>query len=140
MNAQTAKVLVVEDNTTNQTVIQAMLTRFAMSGKLNRGNLSMEIVEDGQQAVDFVCRDGEPDLVLMDIQMPVMDGLEAAQRIRQWEAAHGKSRVPIIALTANASDEDRNNCFAAGMDDFIAKPVHMDQLELVLMQWLNRFQ
>jgi PAS domain S-box-containing protein len=134
---RTLKILVVEDNAPNQMVIRALLGKFAKAGMLPRSTIAWDIVDDGQAAVDYVAAGGAPDLVLMDIQMPVMDGLDATQNIRAWEAAQGQRRVPIIALTANAYDEDRKNCFAAGMDGFLAKPIHVDQLYEVLLQWLQ---
>jgi CheY-like chemotaxis protein len=131
------KILVVEDNAPNQMVIRAFLGKFAKAAMLPHSTIVWDIVEDGQAAVDYVAAGGVPDLVLMDIQMPVMDGLDATRSIRAWEAAQGQRRVPIIALTANAYDEDRKNCFAAGMDGFLAKPIHVDQLYQVLVQWLG---
>ena len=79
-----------------------------------------------------------PDLVLMDIQMPVMDGFDATRLIRQREATEGHSRLPIIALTADAFEDDRQHCLDAGMDDFLAKPVELKALCSVLMQRLQQ--
>jgi CheY-like chemotaxis protein len=75
------------------------------------------------------------DLVLMDVQMPIMDGLAATKAIR---AMHTDHRVPILAMTANAFDDDRRECFAAGMDDFVAKPVVPEALYAALLDWLSR--
>ena len=121
------RILVVEDNPTNLSVITALL------GKLN---YQVEIAENGQQAVDALAlRGSRPDLVLMDVQMPVLDGYQAAGQIRQWEQAGNHPRLPIIALTASAFEEDRQRCLAAGMDDFLAKPVELSQLRAALSKW-----
>jgi len=123
-------ILVAEDNSVNRLVIQAML------GVLERCDLVLQFAEDGQQAVDFIVQGGRPDLVLMDVQMPVLDGLGASILIREWETGQGLPRLPIIALTANAYDEDRKNCLAAGMDDFLTKPLDILQLEALLLRYL----
>ncbi len=123
-------VLIAEDNPVNRMVIMAMLDELGASG------LSVTVVEDGQQALDFITQGGLPDLVLMDVQMPVMDGLEATEKIRLWQADHGKQRLPIVALTANAYEEDRQKCLAVGMDDFLAKPLDMKKLHATLVHWL----
>lgn len=77
-----------------------------------------------------------PDLVLMDLQMPVLDGYGATRYIRQWEADTGQPRVPIIALTADAFEEDRRRCLAVGMDDFLTKPIALEALKAAMTQWL----
>ena len=120
-------VLVVEDNAVNRIFIKALL------GKLG---LKFTLAHDGQHAVDAITRGERPDVVLMDIQMPVMDGYAATERIRQWEAAGGHPRLPIIALTADAFEDDQQRCRAAGMDDFLAKPVAVDALRSALGKWL----
>jgi DNA-binding response OmpR family regulator len=76
-------------------------------------------------------------MVLMDLQMPEMDGLTATRQIRQWETGRAQPRVPIIALTADAFENDRQNCLAAGMDDFLSKPVAQDALVKALRPWLT---
>ena len=122
------RVLVVEDNVTNGKVIEALLGKFGVS--VLRAN-------DGQQAVASVTR-GEPtDLILMDIHMPVMDGYTATQHIRQWETDHGQARRPIVALTADAFEEDHQHCLAVGMDDFLTKPIAVEALESALGRWLR---
>lgn len=122
-------VLVAEDNQTNRYVIVRMLEKFG---------LTVSFAENGQQAVEMVFAGERPDLVLMDIQMPVMDGFDATRVIRQREAAEGRSRLPIIALTADAFEDDRQHCLDAGMDDFLAKPVVLKALRNVLTQRLLR--
>ena len=106
-----ARILVVEDNLTNQRVIRLLLEKM--------GN-TVVVAGDGAQAVEL-CRHEPFDLILMDMQMPVMDGLEATRRLRQL--AHPNARVPIVALTANALDEDRQRCLEAGMSGFLTKPI-----------------
>ena len=76
----------------------------------------------------------------MDMQMPVLDGLAATERIRAWEKEHQLPRVPIVALTANAYAEDRARCLSAGMDDFLAKPVNLVQLRAVVAQIIGSQQ
>ena len=119
------RVLLVEDNLINQRVAGAMLDRLG---------ISVAVAGDGERAVDIFGQGGI-DMVLMDLQMPVMDGYEATRRLRELESKRAWPRTPIIALTANTRDEDRNACFAAGMDDFIAKPISKAELCLTLQRW-----
>jgi PAS domain S-box-containing protein len=107
------RVLVAEDNRTNREVIRRML-----SG----AGCAVEIAGDGRAAVEM-WRRLAPDLVLMDVSMPEMDGLEATRRIRAAERAEDRARTPVVALTANAMAGDRERCLAAGMDGYLAKPV-----------------
>ena len=127
----TGKVLIAEDNAVNRMVIMAMLDDLGCSG------LTVTVVEDGQQALDFVTQGGAPDLVLMDVQMPVMGGLESTEKIRLWEADQGLPRVRIVALTANAFEEDRKQCLDSGMDDFLTKPLNLANLQATLVRWLG---
>lgn len=119
-------VLVVEDNANNRTVIESML---------RKQGLCFESVENGEQALGRIMDGIQPDLVLMDCHMPVMDGYQTTECIRAWEADNGGGRVPIVALTASAFDEDRQRSLAAGMDDFLAKPLDIDELRTVLAKW-----
>jgi len=121
-------ILVVEDVMANRKVISAMLK------KLGR---SCFCVENGQEALNEIESGRAPECILMDCQMPVMDGFEATRRIREWEMGMQNSRIPIIALTASAFDEDRQKCLNAGMDDFITKPVNIAELSAALDRWLN---
>lgn len=123
------RVLVVEDHPGNRSLMVALLTRLG---------LTVALAEDGQQAVDAIMRGDAVDLVLMDLQMPVMDGYAASERIRQWEAAEGgdRRRLPIVALSADAFEEDRRRCISAGMDDFLAKPIVVATLKSMLSRWL----
>jgi len=119
-------ILVVEDNTINRKVI---------NGLLKKNGVHVENVENGLEAVNFITGGATPTLVLMDCQMPVMDGFRATEEIRDWELKHGKARLPIIALTAGAFAEDRDKCIAAGMDDFLVKPLRALDLEAMLRKW-----
>jgi len=115
-----SRVLLAEDNDVNALLIEAILTR--------HGCVVTRVCH-GADAVRLAMSDGErPDVVLMDSQMPVMDGLEAARRIRVLELAQGLPRVAIVALTANTADDDRQQCRQAGMDDFVGKPFTEAQL------------
>lgn len=113
---QALRLLVAEDNDVNQILINALLTRMGHR---------VHLVANGRLAVDAVRR-GDYDLVLMDLQMPEMDGMEATQAIRALGG--GFAELPVIAMTANAFDEDRQACLAAGMDDYVAKPIDVAQL------------
>ena len=124
--AQGRRVLLVEDNPLNQEINAQLL------GLLG---LEVEMADDGQQAVACLQASSAFDVVLMDVQMPRMDGLEATRRIRQLPAHR---HTPIIALTANAFAEDRQHCLEAGMDDFLAKPVDPDALAQALQRQLTR--
>jgi signal transduction histidine kinase/CheY-like chemotaxis protein len=123
------RILVVEDNPINRKVIEAMLRRM---------NFQVECVVNGLEAVDAITRGTRPDLMLTDIQMPVMDGLTATERIRRWESEMGQPRLPIVALTAGAFEEDRQRCLAVGMDDFLAKPIKISELTLVIGKWIDK--
>ena len=119
----TLKILLAEDN-----AINALLTRTL----LEADGYHVEVVEDGSLAVDAV-RVNKYDMILMDMRMPNMDGLEATRKIRSL-SNEGKS-IPIIALTANAFDDDRNACFDAGMNDFMTKPVSAEELQQMVQTW-----
>jgi CheY-like chemotaxis protein/HPt (histidine-containing phosphotransfer) domain-containing protein len=123
----TGRILVVEDNPTNQKVIGAMLDTL---------NLQCTIAGDGQQAIEAIAAGGIFDLILMDVQMPVLDGYGATAQLRKREADRGEPRRIIVALTADAFAEDREHCLRAGMDDFLAKPIDVQQLTAVLQRWL----
>ncbi len=120
-----ACVLLAEDNRINQMLAETLLHRLG---------LDTECVENGREAVEAVQR-GDFSLVLMDVNMPVVDGLQATREIRALET--GKSAIPIIAMTASAMDEDRQRCAAAGMNDYIAKPVEEKELQRLIAQWTN---
>lgn len=128
-NQLTGHVLVAEDNLTNQKVIAALL---------NGLGLSTRVVENGQLAVDAITQGDAANLILMDLHMPVMDGHAATTHIRQWEQDNQKPQRPIIALTADAFEEDRQQCLNVGMNDFITKPINVNTLKSVLGKWLPR--
>ncbi|MFZ4625978.1 MAG: ATP-binding protein, partial [Rhodoferax sp.] len=119
------QVLVAEDNPVNGLVIESLL------GQLG---LTVKLVSDGQQAVAAV-RAQAFDVILMDLQMPVLDGYQATVHIRQWEADQPRPHLPIIALTADAFEEDRQRCLAIGMDEFLTKPVALQALRAALSRW-----
>jgi len=118
-------ILLVEDNKVNQMVANKMLSAMG---------LTVELAENGEKALAALAGT-RYDLVLMDCQMPVLDGYEATRAFRGQEPPGGK-RLPIIAMTANAMEGDRRKCLEAGMDDYLAKPVKKESLRKLLGQWL----
>jgi signal transduction histidine kinase/ActR/RegA family two-component response regulator len=126
-NGLIGRVLVADDNAVNRKVIEAMLKK--------RG-LTVILVNNGQLAFNHISEGNRPDLVLMDLQMPVMDGHIATQLIRKWEMDHKLERIPIIALTADAFDAVRQRCLEDGMDDFLTKPLAQLALQQTLSRWL----
>jgi signal transduction histidine kinase/HAMP domain-containing protein/ActR/RegA family two-component response regulator len=118
------RVLLAEDNPVNQEVAVALL---------GSAGLTVDVAGNGQQAIAMVSS-GDYALVLMDVQMPVMDGLDATRAIRRLPEG---ARLPILAMTANAFDEERQRCLDAGMDDHVAKPVVAEQLFATLYEWLS---
>ena len=121
---RTLRVLLVEDNPVNQKVACRMLERLGCT---------VEVAENGRAGVERV-RDAVFDLVFMDCQMPVMDGFEATRAIRRMESGEGR-HVTIVAMTAHAMASDREACLAAGMDDYMAKPIRADLLREALERW-----
>jgi signal transduction histidine kinase/PleD family two-component response regulator/HPt (histidine-containing phosphotransfer) domain-containing protein len=121
-----AKILLAEDNATNREVALGILARLG---------LRADAVADGAEALKALASTAY-DLVLMDVRMPVMDGFEATRQIRNPQSAVLDHFLPIVAMTANAMQSDRENCLAAGMNDFVSKPVSKDALRRTLMRWL----
>ena len=121
-------ILVVEDNPLNQTVARVMLERLGQQ---------VTVAENGQEALDQLKADhGRFDLVLMDMQMPKLDGTETTQRWRDYEAVHQLPKLPIVAMTANVMPEHRERCIQSGMDDMIHKPFTRDELHQVIGRYL----
>ena len=112
-------ILLVEDNKLNQRLMESSLKRFGF--KIDVANNGLEAVEK------YKAKSKKYNLIIMDIMMPVMDGLEATRQIRIFEQKK-KIRIPIIALTANTFNADRERCLSYGMDEYIAKPLNMEKL------------
>lgn len=122
------RILLVEDNPTNQEVALGILEAMGLQADVaNNGLKALEALE-----AKFY------DLVLMDMQMPEMDGIEATKKIRSLESRVKNHEIPIVAMTANAMGSDRERCFEAGMNDFVSKPIDMNILSKVLARWLKQ--
>jgi CheY-like chemotaxis protein len=133
-SAPCARVLLAEDNPVNQKLAKMMLSK---------AGCQVETAITGKEVIEkFTTSPEDFDLILMDMQMPEMDGTEATHRIREWEKSairHRQSpikRIPIIAVTANAMKEDREKCFECGMDDHITKPIKSERLFKVIEKWV----
>ena len=123
-------ILLVEDNSINRQVASEILAK---------SNISVDIAVDGQEAVDKMSPSAglHFDAILMDIQMPVLGGYDATKKIRKIEQESKKPAVPIIAMTANAMQGDREECIAAGMDDYVSKPINRSELFATLAKWVD---
>jgi CheY-like chemotaxis protein len=120
------RALVVEDNSINQQIMDRLLQRLGMT---------VQMADNGREGVDAVLADpGRYDVVIMDVQMPDMDGLEATRLIRRHA---GTEQLPIIAMTAHAMEEERTACLAAGMNDHLTKPVDPKALTRTLEHWIH---
>jgi len=122
------KVLIVEDNKTNQMLLSLILDEFS---------LEYEIANNGQEAVDMFSESRDYSVILMDENMPVMNGIEAVKHIREIEDENGYTTVPIIAVTANALDGDRERFIEAGMDGYIAKPYSEETIKKTLVHYMR---
>ena len=124
------KVLLVEDNAVNQQIAREILSE---------AGLDVSVADNGQIALDLLKTAGTQKapfaLVLMDLQMPVMDGLEATRRIRELDAAWAKD-LPVIAMTAHSRDSELQACRAAGLDDHVSKPISVSELFASIRRWL----
>ena len=127
MNADGCRILVVEDNLINQRVIVGMLKKC--------GHIA-DIAENGLLAIEAY-KNNAYDLILMDCEMPEMDGFQATREIRLLEA-NDEKHIPIVALTAHAFEDVREQCMAAGMDDFLTKPLQLKVVEDLLEKRLNK--
>lgn len=127
LNDISPNILVVEDNEMNRELLKRMIQKYIPKARI-------EEAVDGLEGVRFF-RESKPDLVFMDVQMPNMDGLEAATEIRKHPSG---THVPIIALTAGALYEERKKCFDVGMDQFLTKPIDILALNQILFRYLNR--
>lgn len=125
-----ANILVAEDNPVNQTIILKLLTHYGCN---------VDVVANGEHAFAAFSKN-HYDMVFMDCSMPVMDGFNATKLIRHWEDSSPKQRTPIIAFTANAMHGSKEQCIAAGMDDFLSKPIDENELSRVLSTWLSHTQ
>lgn len=124
-----AQALVVEDNPVNQRVAVALLKRFGFH---------VDAVSSGDAALENVKTNHEGyDVILMDCQMPIMDGYETTRYIREWEQSNGQSKTPIIALTADVLPGTERNCIESGMHDYLSKPVRKEKLRDILTQWIE---
>jgi CheY-like chemotaxis protein len=125
------QVLVVEDNLVNQRISTLMLQKLGFA---------VDLASNGEEGVAMWAQ-GNYDAIIMDCQMPVLDGYSATAKIREQEQAQGcqsNRRMPIIALTAHALPQDRQKCLDSGMDDYLTKPVASSDLDAALNRWLNR--
>jgi len=131
------KILLAEDSLVNQKVATKMLQKLGCQ---------VDLAGNGQEAVEMV-QNSPYDLLFMDCQMPVIDGYEATAEIRKWESETQMAaspsdspgvRIPIVAMTANAMKGDREACLAAGMDDYISKPIKTEKLQDALARWAKR--
>ena len=125
LHDQEVNILIAEDSLVNQKVISAMIEKLG---------LSFEIAQDGLQAVSM-SKGGNFDLILMDIRMPELSGIDATKMIRKQNSSGAK--IPIIALTANATAEDCNQYLNVGMNDHVSKPIDMISLEEIIYKWLK---
>ncbi len=125
-----AHTLLADDNAINQKVAGRFLQKLG---------ITVDFCENGQQALDAL-NQNDYDLVFMDCHMPVMDGYQATQAIREWEAKNSLPRTPIIAMTANVLQSDREKCLQAGMDDYLSKPIQLQKVIDILQQWIPTLQ
>jgi CheY-like chemotaxis protein len=122
------RIVLAEDNLVNQKVMIAYLTKL---------NCVFDLAENGEEVLKLV-KSKDYDIILMDCQMPLLDGYDTTQAIRQLEASNELSKhIIIIAMTANAFAEDRDRCLASGMDDYLSKPLRRQQLQETLERWMQ---
>ncbi|TAN08849.1 MAG: response regulator [Rhodanobacteraceae bacterium] len=124
----TGRVLLVEDHPVNQKVAQKLMERLG---------LTVDVADNGETALDMLGKRAYA-MVLMDCQMPILDGYSATRRLREIESEHGQPRMPVIAMTAHAMSGDRERCLQAGMDDYLSKPLDRHLLEETLSRWMQQ--
>jgi CheY-like chemotaxis protein len=125
MMGERLNILLVEDNLLNQRIVTFSLKKY---------NHEVIIANNGVEAIEKF-RENKFDVILMDIMMPVMDGLEATVKIREEEKLNNvEKRTPIVALTANTMDNDRDKCISYGMDDFLSKPFDIEKLKIIFSE------
>jgi len=120
------RVLVAEDNDINQRLIKNILDKM---------NIEVDIANNGEEAVEKVIENQDYDIILMDIQMPIMGGVEATAKIMSYERSYRKKHIPIIALTANALAEDKIKYTSIGMDGYLSKPIDIEALDEILLEY-----
>ncbi len=125
--ASSFRILLAEDNPVNQKVAKRVLTHLGYQ---------VDIVNNGVEAINAIAEKSY-DLILMDIQMPEMDGLETTKYIRKQELESQLPPIAIVAMTANATDDDQNLCHDAGMNDYISKPIQIDKLKNMLQRFVS---
>lgn len=123
---ESANILVVEDNLINQKVIMSII---------KKEGANVMIASNGQEGIEALAKNSI-DIILMDIQMPVMDGITATKKIRLGAAGQNKKEVPVIAVTAHAIKVDKKKCLNAGMNGYITKPVRPDILKAEIIKFL----
>ncbi|NQU34205.1 MAG: response regulator [Bacteroidetes bacterium] len=125
---KTTKVLVVDDNLLNRKLACAVLKGY---------NIDYDVAENGKIAFDYFLA-GDYNLILMDIQMPILNGIETTQKIREHEKNSGVTApIPIIAVTTFTMSNDKRNCFEAGMNDILAKPYKTDDMIVMISKFIN---
>lgn len=129
LSKKRGKILLVEDNEINRKVAEHILSRIGCQ---------FDSAEHGQEAMELLAS-GWYDAILMDVQMPILDGIETTMRIRNRERNSGR-HIPIVAMTANASENDRVRCLRAGMDDYLSKPIGAEELARTLDKWMSQGQ
>jgi signal transduction histidine kinase/ActR/RegA family two-component response regulator len=121
------KVLLTEDNLVNQKLATILL---------QRKGYEVQLAHNGSEAIEAI-KQSHFDIVLMDMHMPILGGTHATRAIREWEVSNGQPRTPIIAMTANVLQEDKQECFEAGMDDYISKPINATDLFAMIKKWTS---
>jgi len=125
------RILLAEDNIVNQKIMMTYLSQL---------NCQADLVDNGEEVLQLVTSQ-HYDIILMDCQMPLLDGYDTTQAIRQMEmASQLKHHIVIVAMTANAFKEDRDRCLAVGMDDYLSKPIRRKQLQEMLEHWMLKIK